>query len=157
MRSRRESGNAIVEFALIMPFMLMIVLGVTELGRYAYYSIAVANAAKAGAAYGGSSSQNAEDQAGMVSAAQQDYNLNGIGTITNPTPDATFYCTNWNYSSQTMSAPTPCAAAASGTNTLPVYYVSVQVQATIKPLFHYPLLPSTITVSSTAIQQVSQR
>ncbi|MGC1905812.1 MAG: TadE/TadG family type IV pilus assembly protein, partial [Candidatus Acidiferrum sp.] len=47
-----RSGQTVVELALLLPFLLMLVIGVTEIGRYAYYDILVANAARAGAAYG---------------------------------------------------------------------------------------------------------
>ena len=46
-----ELGQSLVEFALMMPFLLVILLGVADLGRAFYYTSAIANAARAGAAY----------------------------------------------------------------------------------------------------------
>jgi len=49
---RSESGQSLVEVALLLPFLVLMMLGVIELGRYAYIGILVGNAARAGAAYG---------------------------------------------------------------------------------------------------------
>lgn len=46
-----ESGQSLVELALVLPVLLLIVLGVADLGRAFYYSTAIANAARAGAVY----------------------------------------------------------------------------------------------------------
>lgn len=46
-----ELGQSLVEFALAMPLLLVILLGVADLGRAFYYTSAIANAARAGAAY----------------------------------------------------------------------------------------------------------
>lgn len=46
-----DLGQSLVEFALVMPLLLVIVLGVADLGRAYYYTSAIANAARVGAAY----------------------------------------------------------------------------------------------------------
>ncbi|HEY6959096.1 MAG TPA: TadE/TadG family type IV pilus assembly protein [Candidatus Limnocylindria bacterium] len=46
-----DSGQSLVEFALALPLLLVILLGVADLGRAFYYSSAIANAARVGAAY----------------------------------------------------------------------------------------------------------
>jgi Flp pilus assembly protein TadG len=45
-------GLAATEFALILPLLVTLVLGTLDFGRFAYYYIAVTNAARAGAAFG---------------------------------------------------------------------------------------------------------
>lgn len=53
LRSRRRSrGQSLVEFALVLPIMLVVFAGVVDLGRLFYAYIAVENAAKEGALYG---------------------------------------------------------------------------------------------------------
>src|ERR1035441_2237977 len=47
-----ESGQTLMEFALMLPFMMLLLLGIAELGRAAFISITVSRAATAGAAYG---------------------------------------------------------------------------------------------------------
>ena len=49
------SGQSLLEVALLTPMLLALLLGAIELGRYAYISILVGNAARAGAAYGDTS------------------------------------------------------------------------------------------------------
>lgn len=46
-----QLGQSLVEFALVIPLLLVILLGVADLGRAFYYTSAIANAARAGAAY----------------------------------------------------------------------------------------------------------
>lgn len=46
-----ESGQDLVEFALVFPVLALILFGVLDLGRVFYYSITIANAAREGARY----------------------------------------------------------------------------------------------------------
>ena len=48
MNLHRQSGQALVEMAFVVPLLLLLALGVIEVGRYAYISILVGNAARAG-------------------------------------------------------------------------------------------------------------
>jgi hypothetical protein len=48
---RRESGQALVEFALIVPVLALIAVGILDLGRLFYSYEALANAAREGARY----------------------------------------------------------------------------------------------------------
>jgi Flp pilus assembly protein TadG len=47
----RETGQSLVEVALALPILLLVLLGLADLGRAFYYTTAVASAARAGAAY----------------------------------------------------------------------------------------------------------
>jgi Flp pilus assembly protein TadG len=47
----RETGQSLVEIALALPILLLILLGLADLGRAFYYTTAVASAARQGAAY----------------------------------------------------------------------------------------------------------
>ena len=49
---RRRRGAVAVEFAIILPLLVTIVLGCVDFGRFAYSYIALTNAARAGAAVG---------------------------------------------------------------------------------------------------------
>ena len=46
-----QRGVALVEFALVVPLLALLLVGIIEIGRFAYFSIAVANAARAGVQY----------------------------------------------------------------------------------------------------------
>lgn len=47
----REAGQSLVEIALALPILLLVLLGLADLGRAFYYTTAVASAARQGAAY----------------------------------------------------------------------------------------------------------
>ncbi len=48
-RSRDERGTALLEFALSVPLLLLLVLGIIEFGHYYYVTVAAADAAREGA------------------------------------------------------------------------------------------------------------
>lgn len=78
-RKRRlpaESGQSLVEVALMLPFLLLLAFGVIEIGRYAYIAILVGNAAHAGAFYG-AHVNTALNGPGIQQAAANDFVSNG--------------------------------------------------------------------------------
>lgn len=161
MKPQRQAGNAIVEFALILPFLILVTTGIIALGRYAYFGIVVANAARAGALYGAQpGGGGSADTAGMIAAAEKDAANNGVGTITaSPMPTATSYCMYWVATTPNPSPnPTanPTCAQTSGSNIL-INYVQVTVTGHANSgLPKLPFLPSTVTITSTAVQRVQQ-
>jgi Flp pilus assembly protein TadG len=48
---RESRGQSMVEIALALPILLLLVLGIADLGRFAYYAIGVQHAARDAAAY----------------------------------------------------------------------------------------------------------
>ncbi len=48
---RRSQGQALVEFAIALPILILVVAGVLELGRGYSYAVAVSDAARDGARY----------------------------------------------------------------------------------------------------------
>src|ERR1700736_3730495 len=74
---RRDSGQTLIEVALMLPVLLFLTLGVFELGRYAFVSILVGNAARAGTAYGTQSLPQSVDTVGIQRAAGNDFRNNG--------------------------------------------------------------------------------
>ncbi len=57
-RVHPRRGAAVVEFAIIFPLLMLLVLGCVDFGRFAYHYIAVSNAARAGAGYGSMNTYN---------------------------------------------------------------------------------------------------
>jgi Flp pilus assembly protein TadG len=49
---KMENGQTLVEWALVLPVLLLMILGVMDLGRAVYYNSVVYNAAREGARYG---------------------------------------------------------------------------------------------------------
>ena len=91
---RRRRGVTAVEFALILPLLMTIVLGCVDYGRFAYDYIAVTNAARAGASYAimnnYSPSTLATWQTGVRQAARDEMALQSgyvSGNLTVPDPD----------------------------------------------------------------------
>lgn len=164
MRRKKQSGQALVELAFILPVLLVLLLGVIEIGRYAYISILIGNAAHAGAFYGAQGNGFSNDSNGIAQAAQYDFagatsgsfNTNGqavsslsvtsavscgcdsAGTIT------TFGCT-------TATNPFAGTCASGGW----VVVVSVTCSGTFNALFSYPGIPGSLTISRTAYMRVA--
>ena len=59
---RRERGQELVEYALILPIMMLILMSILDLGRAVYYYSAINNSAREGARYG---VINPDDPAGI--------------------------------------------------------------------------------------------
>lgn len=68
-------GQALVELALLIPLMLVIAVGVLDLGRLFHASITIANAAREGARYG---TFDPNDVSGIVAAAEAEAADSGI-------------------------------------------------------------------------------
>lgn len=146
---KSQRGNAMVEFAIAAPLLLLIAIGLVEIGRFAYFSILVGNAAHAGAQYGAQSFTTAIDNTGMTNAAKADgQNVTGLSASAN------HVCACFN---GTTASPSPPTAAACSTTVCPiagyhrVLYVTVTATGSFTSLFSYPGLPHTHDVSRTAV------
>ena len=160
-----ESGQTWLEFALMLPFMMLLLLGIAELGRAIFITMAVTNAATAGAEYGSQNATTAADVPGMQNAALCDANghislsacnTTGILTTGNITPTSGCACDtgagtscNQAFLSCTSSAITGCTGQIVGC-------VQVTTHADFSPLFHYPGLPTTYQANGKAVQRVRQ-
>lgn len=140
---RRDDGNAMVELAVVAPFMILLLLGAFEIGRYLDYSIKLGNAARAGVQYGSLNIATASDFTGMKTAATND--SNGITF----TPTASNYCTCADGSASTCQ-PTDCSSSHI------VEYVKLVATGSISSVFKAPGIPGTANVSATAIMRVAQ-
>ena len=147
---RSESGQSLVEVALLLPFLVLMMLGVIELGRYAYIGILVGNAARAGAAYGIESLPQSVDTVNISLAAQNDFQNNGQSGLT-VTSSVSCGCDSGG--SVTSSA---CTGAGSGSCASGhwVVIVSVTASGTFNSLFNYPGISSSITISRTSSMRV---
>jgi Flp pilus assembly protein TadG len=152
-----ESGQTLLEFAMMLPFMMLLLLGIAEIGRAAFISITVTNAATAGVEYGSQNAATASDFAGMQTAALHDADKGGITGILTQTPVATSGCAcdtgssgrscNQAFLSCSSSTITSCSGQI-------VECVQVTTHADFSPLFHYPGLPTTYQANGKAVQRV---
>jgi Flp pilus assembly protein TadG len=157
-----ESGQSLFELALLTPLLLVLVIGIAEMGRYAYFAILVGNAARAGAAWGAQSLVNSGDTLGIEAAATADFqNGTGLSGLTFvPPPSNSCGCDNGG--TTTAAA---CSGGTAGTCAAGHWVVMVKVTAsgTFNPMFTYPAgglfgflkIPS-LTFSSTATERVAQ-
>lgn len=77
-----ESGSALIEIALVAPVIMLILLGVIEVGRFSNYNVLVASAAKSGVEYGSRTVVNSVDVLGIKSAAVTDSSLANLNVTT---------------------------------------------------------------------------
>jgi len=137
---RSEGGVALVEFAVVLPVLALLLLGIIDYGRYAYDAILAANAARAGVEYGAQNLVTAADMTGQENAALADaQNLAGLTASPSPT-----FC---------MSGGAVVACTTSGAS----YYVQVNTTGAFKPWVKWPLLPASVTVSGSATMRVEQQ
>ena len=137
-----ECGTSLLEMALVLPILLLLLMGILDIGRYAEFSILMANAAHAGAQYGAQSVVNAADSTGIANAAVSDaqsaLTASGVSSsacvCNNPGVGTT--CTF------------PCSSGAALT------YVQVTTTGTFHSLFGYVGLTS--SVSKTANMRVAE-
>lgn len=75
MMERKEHGQSLVEFAVVLPLLLLILLGIFDLGRVFNTYIVITNAARNGAYYG---SMHSTDTAGIVQAVVTEAQGSGV-------------------------------------------------------------------------------
>jgi Flp pilus assembly protein TadG len=160
---RKQSGQALVEFAFVLPLLMVLALGVIEVGRYAYIAILLGNAARAGVAYGAQSVAFAADTTGIRSAAYYDFAGTTSGsTGTNGLPyssltvTSSFACgcdSGGTITSQTCSGTTTAGTCPGGGHW--VIVLSVTASGTYNALFNYPGIPTSMTISRTASMRVA--
>jgi Flp pilus assembly protein TadG len=75
-----QHGQSMIEFALILPVLVLVIAGIFDLGRAFYSSITITNAAREGARYG---TLRANDTPGMRTTAVQEAQSSGITINTN--------------------------------------------------------------------------
>jgi len=142
-----DIGQSFVELALVLPIFVTLLLGIAELGRLAYASIEVSNAARAGVAYGAQNHSTASDITNINLAAEQDApNISNIAA----TAVQTCSCTDG----------TAITCANAGANCISpgriIESVQVNTSASVNTLFHLPGIPNTVTLTGQAIMMVEQ-
>lgn len=154
---RSQSGQAMLELAIVTPLLLLLSIGVIELGRYAYIGILVGNAARAGADYGAQSLAQSVDTVGIQTAADNDFQSNGQ-PVSNLTVTSSTACGCDNGGTTTAQTCTVANANSCTAVSKQVWVVTVTVTAsgTFSPMFRYPGLPSSINMSSTSTMRVAQ-
>jgi Flp pilus assembly protein TadG len=145
-----EAGQALVELAFAVSFLLLLLLGAVEFGRFAYLAIELSNAAKGAAQYGSQNSIKAADITGMQLVASQD------------APEAQNACTNFTTTIQQPATcacmvggdATPAASCQSNCSGYLVQYLTITTSAQCKPLIYPSNFGATLTLTGHAVQEV---
>ncbi len=127
-RGRAGQGQALVEFALVLPLLILFLLLASDIARAFDVYIAAGNMAREGAHYGSLTAANARDAAGIREAALEE--------------------------GATLAAAAPTVESALGED--PDGFASVHVTVTyaFHPLVALPPIPKTITVRRSAEMRV---
>jgi hypothetical protein len=144
-RATRSKGQGLLEFALILPLLLLLIWGVIESGRYLFIYISVTNASREAARYGSSVGPGEVnpnlprylDCGGIRSTAQR------VGTIAGVIPNATGVVIEYDSGDVVAYVPTPtpygdCSSITESDVSLGDRIV-VEVQVPYAPLV--PLVP----------------
>lgn len=145
---RSDDGVAIVELALIAPFLIVLALGIVDLGLYARDGIEVGNAARAGVQYGAQSTATSQNAASIVNAARAD--AHEVTTLT-VTPST--YCTCDRVPGTHYPGCTGMPTCATGDHV--DTFVQVISSKQFTPFVSLPGLPSSLLITKTASQEIS--
>jgi Flp pilus assembly protein TadG len=138
-----ERGAALVEFALLTPLLMLILIGLIEIGRFTYFAILVGNAAHAGAAYGAQSLRTAGDTSGIKNAVLNDgQSVSGLSA--SPAPTTFFVC--WNGTTAKASTTPTCSDAGYH----PVEYVQAGATGQFSTIVKWPGLPQSMNLTRQA-------
>lgn len=138
MRQAGRKGNAVVETALMMPWIFLLFLGVFDFGFYAYAAITTQHAARVAAVYTSSSSATSGDSTGACT-----YVLEALRDMPN-VPSSLNSC------SALPVQVTVSVSSDSDASTI----TTVQVTYQTLPLFPIPGLMGQMTITRTAQMRV---
>ena len=142
---KSSRGQSMVELAIAVPVVALLLVAASDFARVFYFSIAVDNAARAGAQYGSQTITTAGDIAGMKSAATQDApNIPSLAATAQ-------LCTCGTGSSVTACAASYCTNNPNGN------FVEVDTSMTFRTTIGYPGIPSSIALAGKAVMQVQQQ
>jgi Flp pilus assembly protein TadG len=144
-----ESGQSLLEVALLTPLLLLLLVGVIELGRFAYFGILVGNAARAGVAYGAQNAQDADDPTGLdiPAAVCNDFQQQSTCGLS---VSKAYLCQCDN--GGTIGASINCTTTTCPVGQREVVALQVTAAGTFTPLFNMGF--SSITVTRTATQRI---
>lgn len=143
--SKDDRASAAVEFAIVTPLLVYLLIGLVDVGRYMYYGIVAEHAARSAVQYGAQTVYTAKDSTGISSAATTD----GAGLNLTVAPP-TIECVQ---GGGIVTCPSPATAVPTNL----AYYIQVQVTGTFHPLVVYPGIPSSVPITATAVSRLGSQ
>jgi hypothetical protein len=135
-----RGGNVAVEFALLLPLLIVILTGLIDFGRATYERMALETAARSAVQY---ARQNPNDTAGITAAALNAGGLAATAEVEVPAP----FC------ECPTGASIACGTVCPNGDAL-LRFLSVTVRHDFEPLFPYPGLPSPLALAGSAVIRV---
>jgi hypothetical protein len=153
----RTEGAALIETAMVFTFIgVPLMIGTAEIGQVTFDSIAIANAAVAGAIYGSQGTTNAADSSGITSAAQAEGVDAGV-TIT-VTPTVFYVCSNAITGTKYTgaNAESNAASACTGTGVRPLEFIGVATSGSVAPAVKLAGLATSFSLHGYSAMEVAQ-
>ena len=135
--ARDKRGVSAVEFAIVAPVLVAMLIPTVDIGMGLYTKMQVQNAVQAGAQYATASGWNSS---GIQNAVTSATGLSSV--LASPAPSQSCGCVNG-----TTLANASCSATCPDGSTAGVY-VTVSAQSRYSPLFPYPVLGSSTTLTA---------
>ena len=135
-------GAAVIEFALLAPVLLLMVIGAIDIGTFIYQKMQLQSAARAGAQYAIQSDANISDTDGILNAAEIASELDFTGVTTTTTQ----FCACSDGIESATDGTGSCGGTCAG-GEFPGLYVRVNLKGEFAPLF--PIAGISNLVSST--------
>lgn len=132
-------GNMSVEFALVIPFLMLLVMGTYDFGRGFTEKLRLNSAARAGAQYA-LANYNKDTSTlydGVEQSAQEDADDPSLDVV----PNIYWKCLN----GVVMLTGDPCSGGE-----VPMRYIEVDVSGPFEFMFDYPMTPGTMTLQGHA-------
>jgi Flp pilus assembly protein TadG len=147
-------GAALVEMAVVLPFLGLILVGTIDFGRVFHTAMAVTKAARAGAQYGTQSSANAFNVTGMQAQAQGATPGGEVSAITANASLACWCTPDAPASSSYVETTIRCNGTLPGGGTCPngthfTVAVTVRASTTFTTVSSYPGIPRSVPITRT--------
>jgi Flp pilus assembly protein TadG len=157
---RSQGGQALVELAFMVPILVLLAVGVIEIGRYAYIGVLVGNAARAGAAYGSLNLANASSDPAVKAKVQQaainDFQNNGQTGLTVASITTCGCDSNGTISVDTEANCDPVGVPPTCPSGNWVITIHVTASGTFSALFNYPGIPNPLDIARTSSMRVAK-
>jgi Flp pilus assembly protein TadG len=137
LRRALSLGTVSIEFALILPFLALLLAGLIDLGYASYESMEVQSAAEAGAQY---ASTNSWDTTAISNAVTSATEVSGITAM--PAPSQFCACADGG-----VLTAVSCVSTCGG-GLAPSTYALVSAQVQHWTVLHYPGLPYPLTLTA---------
>ena len=136
---RCVSGNISVEFALVIPFLMLLVMGAYDFGRGFTEKLRLNSAARAGAQYALSNYNMVEDENGVRQSARDD--AEDVDEVLQVDPNYICRCLD----DVVLDCGEPCTGGE-----VPMRYIEVDVSGPFEFMFDYPMTTGSMTLQGHA-------